>query len=203
MTTKQLREYARAQCVELLHKERTHELSTRRIIEKIARFDGEGSLFFEHQVNSLLNRQTNALLEMARFRREVAQSGHPITIDSETSEEEEVEAARLALLTISLDNLYSLMENIRGEARNCMESFLVEARVEAQTSRARRAKSRKVDQRRECMRPFVEETASRFKSEGPAKIAARLLKRKDFKARFGASRRTIEADVAALVTGQE
>jgi hypothetical protein len=74
-----------------------------------------------------------------------------------------------------------LIENTQGEARNCMDSFLEKARAELRTSVARKAKARRVEQRLQLMRPFVAKMARRFPSEGPAKIAGRLLRHPKFK----------------------
>jgi hypothetical protein len=84
-------------------------------------------------------------------------------------------------------------------AQVCGEAPINHLRANHRMWRARLTNAQRVEERRERLRPLVAQVQSNFPSASPAKIAARLRKRKDFKAQFGASRRTIEADVAALV----
>jgi hypothetical protein len=183
----------------------------------------------EEEVDLLLNRHRGALLDMARPIPPVG----TMSTDGTMSKDNDHELVRFAQCVVAHDSAEKiarsigfllpvldaicdrrqrlrafkatnvLLEGVHSKAMNSTKSWVEEYRQELHLKRARRSNVRRVQQRRERLRPLLAEMADKLPSEGLAQIAARLRKRKDFGAQFQVSRRTLEEDVAALLTPSE
>jgi hypothetical protein len=176
----------------------------------------------DEMMDLLLNRQRESLLQWGEHSRGVREPRDPETdpIDAAQAKLTQECSKKVAR---SIYDLVPLMDDIRDRRRRlkAMKSlemllenvFIIglnvgspifrKQRAEVRMWRARWTNTQRVEQRRERLRPLVEEMKSKFPSANPAKIAGQLLKRKGFKAQFGVARRTLDTDVAALLSPSE
>jgi hypothetical protein len=158
-------------------------------------------LLFEKEVDLLLDRHRGYLLDMAR-------PLPPLGSMSFANDQELVRvvqcfvaqncaekiASSIGFLLPVLDAIrdrrqrlrafkatHMLLEGVHDKAMNSTKSWVEEYRQELHLRHARRSNVRRVQQRRERLRPLVAEMVNKLPSESPAKIAARFAQAKGFR----------------------
>ena len=95
--------------------------------------------------------------------------------------------------------VWRLMWKVRGEAEYGMSSPADVMLKAVEAGVARDGNTKKVNERRERLRPWVEEMAAKHPTARAPRVITELLKRKEFRDEFPHARATLNADAEAIL----